>query len=68
MTTRSLAQAFHPALLLMAFVAALAVTGWMLNTFKLMTTALPLAQWSTAEALRVVGVVVAPLGALVGYF
>lgn len=68
MTARSITHVFNPAPLLTALVAALAVTGWMLNAFKLMTTALPVSQWSVVEACRVVGVVFAPLGALFGYF
>ena len=41
--------------------------GWVANIYKLVSTGFVIAQWGGMEILRVIGVVVAPLGAVLGY-
>ena len=52
---------------LFAFVAAL-FGGWCANVYKLVTTGFEIASWGGMEVARVVGVFVAPLGAILGLF
>lgn len=49
------------------FVALLAAAGWVANIIKLIATNAPLAEWTILEILRVLGVVVVPLGVVMGY-
>lgn len=45
-----------------------AAVGWCLNVYKIFTTSVPLAEWGVMEVMRIVGVFIAPLGAVLGYF
>ncbi|KAF1043461.1 hypothetical protein [Xylophilus sp.] len=69
MTARSLTlpHTFTSAQAAAALLGSAAVLGWMLNAAKLMSTGLPMVQWGASEAIRMAGVVVAPLGAVAGY-
>jgi hypothetical protein len=49
-------------------VALLGLGGWCANVYKLLTTGLELAQWGGMEIARVIGIFVAPLGAVLGWF
>lgn len=42
--------------------------GWIANVYKIFTTGFEVAQWGGLEVMRVVGVFVAPLGAVLGFF
>jgi hypothetical protein len=48
-------------------VVVLAFIGWVMNIVSLVD-APALAQWGALEVLRVVGIFVAPLGAVLGWF
>lgn len=48
-------------------VVVLAFIGWVMNIITLID-APALAQWGALEVLRVVGIFVAPLGAVLGWF
>lgn len=47
---------------------ALAVCGWIANVVKLLETGFAVAQWGGLEVARAIGVAVAPLGAMLGFF
>lgn len=42
--------------------------GWCANIYKLVNTGFELASWGGMEVVRVIGVFVAPLGVLLGFF
>lgn len=42
--------------------------GWCANIYKIFQTGLSIAEWGGMEIARVIGVFVAPLGALLGFF
>lgn len=46
----------------------LAIGGWIANIYKLCIVTLPIAEFTILEVLRVVGIFVAPLGIVLGYF
>ena len=46
----------------------LAVVGWVMNIVKLIGFTGTIAAFGVIEILRVVGIFVAPLGAVLGYF
>ncbi|WP_145541867.1 hypothetical protein [Yersinia alsatica] len=46
----------------------LAVGGWIANIYKLATYGFALADWSGMQVARVIGIFVAPLGAVLGFF
>lgn len=45
----------------------LVAVGWGLNLYKIITLNTPLAEWTAFELIRCLGVVVPPLGGLMGY-
>lgn len=45
-----------------------ALGGWVANIYKLISTGMVIAEWGGMEIARVVGVLVAPLGAVLGFF
>lgn len=42
--------------------------GWIANVYKIFTSATEIAQWGGMEIARVIGVFLAPLGAVLGFF
>lgn len=48
--------------------AILSAGGWMANIYKIFTTGFEVAQWGGVEVMRIVGVFIAPLGSVLGYF
>jgi hypothetical protein len=44
------------------------VGGWCANIYKIVTTGFELASWGGMEVMRVIGIFIAPLGALLGFF
>jgi len=42
--------------------------GWGMNVYKIFTIDIPLAEFGIAEVMRIVGIFVAPLGAVMGFF
>ncbi|HGM6831998.1 TPA: hypothetical protein ACKQCE_000532 [Serratia marcescens] len=50
-----------------AFVIA-AVIGWIMNIWKIIDSGFVLAEWGGMQVARVIGVFVAPLGAVLGWF
>lgn len=44
-----------------------AVIGWIMNIVKIMQTGFEVAQWGGFEVARVIGVFIAPLGAVIGW-
>ncbi|CFR14722.1 hypothetical protein [Yersinia frederiksenii] len=56
--------------LIFAFYALmfLAFAGWIANIYKLATYGLALADWGGMQVARVIGIFVAPLGAVLGFF
>lgn len=57
----------HMRFILVLFVALLAAGGWVANIIKLISDNTPLAEWTILEILRVLGLVVVPLGVVMGY-
>ncbi|AUR90523.1 TMhelix containing protein [Vibrio phage 1.144.O._10N.286.45.B3] len=53
---------------LCAALALLSMGGWVANVYKIFTTGFEVAQWGGLEVMRIVGVFVAPLGAVLGFF
>jgi len=49
-------------------VAFALLIGWCMNIYKIIDSGFEIAQWGGMEVIRVVGVFVAPLGALLGFF
>ncbi|ANN70894.1 hypothetical protein [Bordetella bronchialis] len=43
------------------------LVGWIFNIGKLVHVGMPLAQWGVIEVLRAIGILLAPLGAVLGY-
>ena len=53
---------------LVAVICSLSVVGgWIANIYKLASSDIPLVAWTAVEILRVVGIPIAPLGAVMGY-
>ena len=50
-----------------SFFAAFA-GGWCANVYKIFTTGLSLAEFGGMEIARIIGIFVAPLGAVLGFF
>lgn len=48
--------------------ALVLIGGWCANIYKLVNTGFELASWGGMEVVRVIGVFVAPLGVLLGFF
>lgn len=48
------------------FIAAF--IGWILNVIKIVSTGFAISEWGGFEVARVIGVFVAPLGAILGWF
>ena len=42
--------------------------GYIANIVKLVTVDIPISEWTAMEAARVIGIVVGPLGVVLGYF
>ncbi|AUR89353.1 TMhelix containing protein [Vibrio phage 1.122.B._10N.286.46.F8] len=42
--------------------------GWCANIYKIIDTGFEIAQWGGMEVGRIIGVFVAPLGAVLGFF
>lgn len=42
--------------------------GWIANIYKIFTTGFEVAQWGGVEVMRIIGVFIAPLGSVLGYF
>lgn len=54
-------------ILLWVFFALVGAVGWVMNIFRVISLASDAAQVSTMFVLRCVGIVVAPLGAILGW-
>lgn len=54
-------------IVMFAFVIA-AVIGWIMNIWKIIDSGFVLAEWGGMQVARVIGVFVAPLGAVLGWF
>lgn len=54
-------------ILLLGSVIMVALAGWVMNIYKLVVTAGPIAEFGALEVLRVVGIFLAPLGAVMGF-
>lgn len=54
----------------LAFIALwlAAAGGWIANIYKIITFGFAISEWGGMEVARVVGVFLAPLGAVLGYF
>jgi hypothetical protein len=47
--------------------AVVALGGWIANIVKLINSGFEVAQWGGMEVARVIGIFVAPLGAVLGF-
>ena len=54
--------------LVVFLVMIIGVGGWIANVVKLLSVDTPLAEFGVMEVLRIVGIFLAPLGALLGFF
>lgn len=45
-----------------------AISGWVMNIIKIIDSGFVLAQWGGLQVARVIGVFLAPLGAILGWF
>lgn len=51
------------------FLAVIAgIIGWIMNIWKIIDSGFVLAEWGGMQVARVIGVFVAPLGAVLGWF
>lgn len=48
-------------------IIAVGTVGWVANIIKLVNTDLVLAEWAALEVLRALGIVILPLGAVLGF-
>lgn len=51
----------------LGFIALMAI-GWCANIYKIVTTGFEISQWGGMEVARVIGVFVAPIGSILGFF
>lgn len=49
-------------------VMAAGLFGWAMNVYKLIFASPSFTEWQILEALRLVGIFLAPMGTLLGYF
>lgn len=49
-------------------IGLLGLVGWVSNVIKLATTGLAISEWGGLEVARVIGIFLAPLGAVLGWF
>lgn len=54
--------------LLFCVIFILGAGGWIANIYKIFTVGVPLAEFGIMEVMRIVGVFLVPLGAVLGYF
>ena len=54
--------------IVVVLLALLGAGGWVANIYKIFTTGFEVAQWGGLEVMRIVGIFVAPLGAVLGFF
>lgn len=56
--------------LYVAIIAAwlIGVIGWGVNIYKLITIDMPLGEFGAMEIMRIIGIFIAPLGAVLGFF
>ena len=54
--------------MVLVLVAVVALGSWVANIYKLIDGGFTIAQWGGMEVCRVVGIFVAPLGAVLGWF
>jgi hypothetical protein len=54
--------------IVITLVALIGFSGWCVNIYKIIDTGFVMAQWGGLEVARVIGVFVAPLGAVLGFF
>lgn len=47
---------------------ALVIGGWIANIYKMVTYGFVIAEWGGMQVARVIGIFVAPLGAILGFF
>lgn len=45
-----------------------AAIGWVINIVKIVSSGFVIAEWGGMEVARIIGVLVAPLGAVLGWF
>lgn len=61
-------RAVDKVLFLYAVVVVLAVGGWVANVVKIITAGFIVSQWGGLEVARCIGVFIAPLGSILGFF
>lgn len=49
-------------------IALIGVGGWVANIIKLINTSFVIAEWGGLEVARIIGIFVAPLGSILGFF
>lgn len=49
-------------------IALVGVGGWVANIVKLINTGFVIAEWGGLEVARIIGIFVAPLGSILGFF
>ena len=54
--------------LIVLLIALIGTGGWIANIFKLVSVDIPLAEFGAMEILRIVGIFLAPLGSVLGFF
>lgn len=54
--------------ILVVIIATAMAGGWIANIYKIITFGFAVSEWGGMEVARVVGVFLAPLGAVLGYF
>ena len=54
--------------IIVILLAVFGVGGWCANIYKIINSGFEIAQWGGLEVMRVVGIFVAPLGAILGFF
>jgi hypothetical protein len=52
----------------MYLIAFMLIVGWVMNVVKVITIGFAISEWGGMQVVRVVGIFIAPLGAVIGWF
>ncbi|EPY4328932.1 hypothetical protein ACXDJA_002557 [Klebsiella variicola] len=61
-------RAVDKVLFLYLIIVVLAIGGWIANIVKIITTGFVISQWGGLDVARCIGVFIAPLGSILGFF
>lgn len=59
-------NAIGPLIFLFLWVAG--IVGWLWNIVKLFQVSVPISEFGIMEVMRIIGIFVAPIGSIIGFF